>query len=55
MTTPGRELHLQSRENPVAGMVTRGEAVGALVLSEVEIGGVVVLLSFPTDRVVWIP
>jgi hypothetical protein len=36
-------------------MVTRGEAVGVLVLSEVVIGGVVVLLSFPTDRVVWIP
>ena len=35
-------------------MVTRGEAVGILMLSEDVIGGVVALLLFPTDRVVWI-
>jgi hypothetical protein len=34
-------------------MITRGEAVGVLILSEVVIGGVVALL-LPTDRVVWI-
>jgi len=35
-------------------MVSRAEAVGVLMLSEVVVGGAVALLLFPTEKVVWI-